>query len=589
MGRIPQWQSVSVDAFIGGLNTAQRSEMLANDELVTCNNVVLRQGKVQVDTGYQLFGTAVRGSPQTDYQYFSRTGISALILITTETVYIFNSAASEWQYIPGTVHTTVSTQANAGATSIVVASISGFVNGQHVGIKLDNGVQHQTTISGTPSGNTIVILDAIPTGRYAPVNASAVAAITLTGDLDSQVSVVPVPSNDWLVFTNGLNLPMYFDGTYCLTLPNLPANFESCKAVIEYNSSLFMLNTVEAGLNFPQRVRRTDIGDPTNWSTNLAGYDDLYDGVDIILGGELMGPYLIIYRERSIVRGSYVNTGGKIYQWDTTLEGEGVVSTQAVVNLNAKHILFANAGIFSYTGGYDIDSIGDKIFYKIYSNQGDLNTSYKNRVFSFYVEELDECWFFYPAGESAIPNTLLRYNVGDDNWSIRTFADGFTGYGFYQTITAHRWVDLVGSWAAQNWRWNSRTVSTDSPTTHLMGGNLTQVVEYNYYTADDNGVAITAVVETKDFFNKDYSIRFDSLECYCKGVDVLVEYSIDSGVHFQAFDGLLSASTMTIFNLSRQVICDKIRFRFTSSNPGFELDYITFTYREEANRLHRGS
>lgn len=581
-----RWKSETIQAFTGGLNTSQRPEIMSSEDLQVCHNVSLMQGRVKSDTGYHRFANQVRGIPQTDYQYYRRTGTSELILVTTATLYRLNSASDEWDYVPAiTPPTSVGTTA-AGATTIEVTDDTGFADNDYIGIPLDNGFQHRTRVNGTPVANVITFDDAIPAGRTVPAGSAIVLAVELAGDLDFLVSIVPVPSHDWVAFTNGIDAPKYFDGAICADIPGLPAGVTSCSVLAVYNATLFMMNTVEGGLNFPQRIRRAEIGDPTTWTGGTTGYDDLYNGSDFIVAAEPMGNYLIVYRERSIIKGQYVNTAGRYYDWAFAVDGEGASSAQSVVNLNAEHLIFANAGIYSYTGGFDVSSVGDKVFYSIFSSSGDLNTQYRTRIFSFYVEELDEAWFFYPAGASEFCNTLMRYNIGDNSWSKRVFADTFTGFGFYQTITASRWVDLSGSWNDQNYRWNSRSVSSDSPTTHLMSNDHQFVMEYNYIDTDDDDQSIDVIIETKDFFLQDFAMRFDLLQFYGKGTDILVEYSTDAGDSYQTL-GTVSSNNLEIHSLFSQFVCDKIRFRISSSNVGFELGWLKFNYLEESSTEYR--
>ena len=57
--------------------------------------------------------------------------------------------------------TTLTAIAYPGATSVQVASISGLVSGDKLGIGLYDGTVHETTISGAPSGNTVNISSAL--------------------------------------------------------------------------------------------------------------------------------------------------------------------------------------------------------------------------------------------------------------------------------------------------------------------------------------------------------------------------------------------------------------------------------------------
>lgn len=584
----PVWQDLKIESFSGGLNTSNREELIDDGELTVCTNLIIKQNKLLIDSGYIKFGSVIRGTPQTDYQYFQRNGLNELVLITTDTVYKYIAAALQWQYIKGTLSVLTTAIVAAGATSMTVASIVGFANDQYIGINLTDGTQHQTRINGAPSGVTITFDDAIPVGKSAANSAVVMLAVILTGDLDNQISIDLVPSTDWLVFTNGIDLPQRYNGIDCVQLPGLPAGVTSCKVLINYNAALFMGHVTEGGLLFPQRIRRTDIGDPTNWTTGLSGFDDLLDGADFITAIATMGPYLIVYRDRSIVRGQFVNTAGRVYQFDTLVAGEGVVSTQGIVDLNSEHLIFGNAGIYSFTGGYDLNSIDDNIFYSLFSTSGNLNPSFRQRIFAFYVEELDEAWFFYPSTLSENPDTLLRYNISDKTWAERKFNNKFVGFGFYQSVATHRWLDLIGDWTVQTWSWNSRSVASNSPTTHLMSPDKTMVLEYNYISPNDDGVAINATLVTKDYFNGDVSMRHDMFQFYAKGDNILVKYSIDLGVTYQDL-GSVSSTTMVIHTLNKQFICDKIRYKIISNSQNFEFRWVRINFREEAGTMFRGS
>lgn len=75
--------------------------------------------------------------------------------------------------------TTTTTGPPLAATTITVASIAGFSNGDTIDIALAEGGYHETTINGAPSGSTITLTDAMP----APGNAGGAVykAQTVTG------------------------------------------------------------------------------------------------------------------------------------------------------------------------------------------------------------------------------------------------------------------------------------------------------------------------------------------------------------------------------------------------------------------------
>jgi hypothetical protein len=76
--------------------------------------------------------------------------------------------------------------------------------------------------------------------------------------------------------------------------------------------------------------------DATNWSTGLAGIDDLVDTEDFILSLLILGPWLIAYRETTIMRCSYLGLPNQTVFWEYMIYGEGAVSQNAVAELGGR-------------------------------------------------------------------------------------------------------------------------------------------------------------------------------------------------------------------------------------------------------------
>jgi hypothetical protein len=53
--------------------------------------------------------------------------------------------------------------ATASSTTLTVASITGIASGDNVGVVLDSGYFHWTTVNGAPSGSTVTLTAAVPT------------------------------------------------------------------------------------------------------------------------------------------------------------------------------------------------------------------------------------------------------------------------------------------------------------------------------------------------------------------------------------------------------------------------------------------
>lgn len=575
-------QKTTIPKLVGGLNLLDREDQIDPSEALQCKNLVLKKNRLYRDTGYITFNDTVVGTPQITYQFFKKSGVSDLLLVTTSTVY--RHVTSQWQYVKGTAGTTLTVQENAGSTSLDVVSSAGFLATERVGITLDNGTQHKTTVSSIPDGTHINITDAIPVGRNAPNGAAVVRAVVLTGSLDKHVVPDTIPSHDWFVFTNGVDKPKRYDGTDCVDIPNLPSGGDTvCLALRLYNKALFLLNTIEGGTARPQRVRRSDIGDPTNWTTGTAGFDDLYDDADFILAGEVLGPYLIVYRERSIERGEFIGQGGINYVFVPTVKGEGASSTSGVVDMGDFHLLMGNANLYKYTGGFTLDPVGDKVQPLLYGPSADVNPTTRKRSFAFYVEELDEAWFFTPTALSSDCDRLLRYNIADENFAERRFAHKFIGFGFFVRQDSKDWASLVGDWAAQTWFWGTAQTLEDSPTTHLCAASGNQVYEYDYVALTDAGASIPFSFETKDFLIPEAVIRLDTIEGFLRGSTVLVEYSKDEGTSWTSI-GTVTNIANSKFLLGKQDVTQRVRFRFSGSDPNFMLSFFEFYWKLETPR-----
>lgn len=573
-----EWEYKFVHDLTLGLNSTILDNMLEDGESSNAKNIFFSKRIINVDTGYNTFGSVIRGNPRLDFQFFKTDGTSELLLVTDATLYIWS--ASEWQYISDSISTTTSNDEVAGQTVIEVPSTVGFTAADNIGIALDNGTQHRTTIASISAGVSITIDDAIPTGRNTGVGAVVLKAVDLTGTLDIQVSTVVLPSHNWFVFTNGVDNVKRYNGTDCTDVPNLPSSGNTqCRLVGVFNNHLVLAHTTEGGTRYPQRVRRANTGDPTDWTTGVAGYNDLYDNEDWLIAIQYLGPYMILYRERSIVRTEYVGSTDLLFNFETVIVGEGALSQDSVIDLGDYHIFIGNANVYEYRGGFDFEPVGDKIYYDIFGVNGELNPTYKQRVFGLYVEELDEVWFFYPASGDTKPTKLLRYSQENQSWVKREFNHDITGFGLYQSTADKTWNDLVGTWLQQTWTWDSRAVTANSPITHLCSSDNLQVYEYEYFAITDNGIVIPYEFETKDFGNPRIMTRFDLFEFRMLGVNTLIEYSLDEGVTFLTL-GTINSSKIQKNVINKQIISQYIRFKFSGSDV-FQLQNLGFMFIQE--------
>ena len=574
-----QFQFKTVGNFTGGLDTSVPGDMLEDNKSPDLLNVFIDKGVLKVDTGYQTFGSTVTGYPQLCVQLFYKNGNSDLVLITTTRCYKWSN--SEWQFVGGDTTTTLSSNASQNDTDIDVTDDSGFSDGDNICIKLDSGSQHCTTVDGAPAANTITLTDAMPSA--ATSGNAVIEPVVLDGNLENQVNFAQWVAGDILIITNNRDNVKQFDGDTLTDVSNLPSG-GSCLAVNVYvfNNYLMLINTTEGGTQYPQRVRWCDTGDITDWSNGNASYEDLYDKEDYCLGVLSLGPYLYIYRERSIYRCSYVGATDLLFEFELMVSGEGVVSSQAVADVGDWHLFWGNSNLYRYDGDFSIRPMADHIYYKIFGTDGIASPSYIGKTFGLYIEELDEIWFLFPSTGQEYPDTLLRYSIVTDAIFIREFDHKFLGYGFYSTTNAKTWSDLSGSWLQQSWTWNSKRITSSSPITLLCGYDPKQVYQYDYTTNQDAGTDISWYFETKDFTTPSEKLRLDLLEFEAKGPTTKVLYSTDEGRNWTQIESKTMGTYYQKHRIWKQVVSDQFRIRFEGDSSGFAVKRLKAKIKEES-------
>ena len=87
-----------------------------------------------------------------------------------QTKYLISDASTSDHATQSYVATTLAANAALGAGTVVVSSASGISAGDHIGILLDKGTVHWTTVNGAPVGTTIalaaVLTDSAAAGRF---------------------------------------------------------------------------------------------------------------------------------------------------------------------------------------------------------------------------------------------------------------------------------------------------------------------------------------------------------------------------------------------------------------------------------------
>lgn len=563
------WSFGTVDGFLGGLNLSVDSTRIADEEAAELLNVVFSKMLTITDTGFVTAGIALASNPRAVVKFPHAAATTEYILIADRGLYKWNATLERWLILPGTNSTTASAGEPSGETSIAVTSGALFANGDRIALTLDNGDIHLTTVASGGTTNTLIITAAIPVGRTLPNGGVVFEPANVNGSASIAVDWVVWQAVEWLIVCNGADVPWRYNGTTVEKVPNLPGagNFVALTCAV-FNNHLFLGNVIEGGASLPYRIRRSDVGDPTEWTTGDAGFNDLLDFPDEIVKLLPLGPYLIAYRENVISRGNWVGAADLLIDFEVAVSGTGILGVRAVAQVETNHVLVANDGIYEYAGGYDVSPIGDKIFDHLYGRFSELNKSKVDRIWVQDVEELKEVWVCIPTGTSSYVSHVMRLHRGaqEKNWTHRDFPVNVLGLGKFQSVSPTTWLDLVGSWSDQIGSWLSLSQRAGLDGVALCCDATDQVFHYDYTATSDNGVAIPWRIESKDFTTRSANTRVDQITVYYKGSGISAQYSIDGGTSWSPYGTLADSTRLRKGVMNKQVVGEMFRFALSGTS-----------------------
>lgn len=547
--QLGKFRDLAVGPITGGLNTDLYGELIEENQLTSATQAIIHYGELASDTGTVLVGqNTLRGDPRRviDYVHPQTNGVHRIV-VTDLTLYKYNFTALQWQYVNNGTETTLTLGEAGGSTAMDVASIAGFANGDFIGVMLDNGQMHMTTVNGAPAGSTITLAAGLPSA--AAIGKQVVKAVVLGGDFQAHVTPVVIPWSGQVVFTNGFDNVKIFtttggvNGTCVdLTGTGLPANMKA-QTLALYDNSLILAGTQEAGTLFSSRFRYCAKGDLTLWNTLEAGSTDLLENFGPIRQALPLGPYLIFYRQRGITRVSIGGAGRFLPDAAVPIAG-AVASKLAAVDLVDKHLVLGTKSLFWYRGGFAIETVDCPIRKSIWGKTGIIKafSAAPAGMFLLPLTFRNEVLLCYGTGTATA--RAERYNIEYNAWTMRSFDNGsgrLSGFG-----EAHE------------------SNGASLGTTFLCDAIENKVVLYDQVATTDDGDSINLFIETKDFSHKSMKIKTDFFEVCASGTGTMtVGYSLDGGATVATWGTVALTATPTRFRMPKQLTVDKIRFRFT--------------------------
>jgi len=403
---------------------------------------------------------------------------------------------------------------------------------------------------------------------------------SLSGDIDYPVSFTEM--NDKLIFTNYIDNIKKWTGNGDVANLGGATNYKA-KIIRQFYNHLMLLNTMESGNAVPQRVRWSDVGDPEDWDTGDAGTNDLVDFPGWIIGADLLGDHLVIYKEDCIILCDWAG-GTSIFAFVTKVSGSGLFAQGSLVNIKDRHFFLGTDNVYSYDGSNIVYPIGNSIKHELFST---LNAPYKDRIFAFKLDQYNQYWLCIPTtGE--YPDTAWVYNWEEKSWF--KFKLSATAGGLWKAQATTSWDAIDATWDELSQSWDDKVFS-EVFSALFFGTSDGYVRRYNYLSINDAGSAIDGYFETPDYTVKEEKSdrpligRWLGVRFYGKGDGVTIDYSTDEGTSWTNAGTVTLTSSWVEYTQNFDVTADRcrIRFRNNTESETFEIQSkYDLMYQEKA-------
>lgn len=302
------------------------------------------------------------------------------------------------------------------------------------------------------------------------------------------------PQQPWLWVTNNKDNIYYYDQTtwnQYIPYLNLVGSTYSiplnrCLIILSFQNRLIVMNTVENGVPYPQRIRWSWIGSPdlgvqeSAWVSNINGFGGFTDLTtqEAIVSAEFIKDQLIVKCERSTWKIQFVGNEQPQPFIPQKINTElGSESTFSLIPFDRGIFSIGNYGITT-DDSVNVTRIDQVIPDLVFGISPGGNGLLRVQGIRDYQLQL-VYWTYRPNSltglySSQFPNQLLCYNYVNQTWS--TWNDYYTCFGYFQNPDPLTWSSYVNTnWEAAEFTWNTFTASPLFP--NVAAGNSQGFIE----------------------------------------------------------------------------------------------------------------
>lgn len=435
--------------------------------------------------------------------FFPRHEDEALLFATNTDIYLYHPDSDTVSFLTPTY--TTGTAAASGTT--VTGTGTTWETGITAGDQISFGSASENdpdatwyTVATINSDTSLTLSASAGTIADGPYTVRKIFHMPDTGYWAVDTFVNDGETGDDLWFaTNGTDPVVTWNGNDATVTLHPELGF-TCKTLATYSNMMIYGNLTYGGTFQPQSIVNSDVGLPLHAGdvgTGLSEQFVVYNNTDEILNMLVLGDYLIIYAERTIIPIQFVGDP-LIFTFRVAISGVGPISPDAIADFGDFHEFIGSDAGYVFDG-VTLKETNSHVWRDILRQTDPLR---RGQTFGHFDEEQGDLIWSIPnnsdvgvgqIGATAEIAWVEHYledpgqGIEGSPFSKRDFP--FTITGFYEQNQGLKWNEVLATWEEFNYAWNDQFFQLGFPI-NLAGDVDGQVWVFNKtQTANGKGLA----------------------------------------------------------------------------------------------------
>jgi len=524
-----KYETVTLPIPIGGLNTRDEPTLMNRGQTPELFNIELDSTQVKKRGGYSQMGGTLSGIGMDLIQYVDGQGVVHLIALTTTNAYVYDASAGTWDKI-------------------------------------------------TPQ-------DAVP----ADVPFTGIAKDYWSWTVAHNPSDFTANGGTALIISNGVDKPQYYEGDTGdkfteLTVSTELAGFAYANTVNNFWNHLFLINysANPGGTDYVRSVAFHDVS-TASYSTLGITEVNLTDTKGQLRRAIKLGFDMILYSDLSITICRRLG-GISLFTFPTVIYSSGLYGPKTIYDdVNRHFFMGTDQKIYSYTGGTQLQPIGDLVEYTLFRG---MDVSQREYIAVGNDQVKHKIYFFYPTIDTTYSKKYIAYNydLQPVSWEQGQFANSVASFSIFsnESTWAYDGPEVAGKAftdeAVTTMAFVDGNVISGFPQTVFLSREG-KVYRFTDGSSSDAGSNIEAWYTTPDLipeeFRTDKEARWAGFNISAKtkieGSTITVSYSTNGTDEYPTWtemDTITLTKAWTQYRIPVDVKAKKIRFKVYQNSTG---------------------